>query len=1344
MKLSSRRAARAASLLLAFLLVAASAVPAAASAAADAKLTGDLPAVLEAAAPREKVPVYFVLGEQLEGDALRSRAAALAGAAGPGAAARDAQGKALRRQATVRALREHAAQAQAGLLAALRELEARGDASRVRPLWIGNVVGADLTPDAVRALAARPEVARVGWNPKRDVFLGARASTAPPPAPGLGARYGLSPLAPAGTDGPGTDALECGVVKMRAPEVWSELGNTGEGSVVAVIDTGVCWTHPDIANQIWVNPGEDLNANGVVMDAADMNGVDDDGNGFIDDLIGWNFDYNTNQPTDENSHGSHCAGTVAGDGTGGEQTGMAPDAKIMVVRVGVTFSDEVDVWNAMQYAAANGADAISMSLGWPHGQNPDRPTWRTNCENTIDAGTAMVIAAGNEGSGAEPDNVRTPGDVPRVITVGATDCNDVAAGFSSRGPVTWQGIAPWNDWPYPPGLVKPDVSAPGVDTLSHNVCAGYSYKSGTSMATPHVAGAVALIVAANPGLEHDDIKALLEETAVDLGEPGKDNTYGTGRVDAYEAVLLSGSRDGRIAVKELAVRCGGTLNVTVSDTDLKNFGTIQVTAVSTTETAPESITLTETNPGSGAFKGVVPIGGGAPQADGVVQAADGDTVTVTYLDADNGAGGLNVPKTDSAVVDCSTPQISGVSAEPTTTYGAIIRWTTDEASDSLVEYGQQIPPDRSSLNPAPTTQHQVTLTGLAQCTIYRYRVSSTDRVGNKATDDNGGAFYYFEVMGDFGQGPQSCHAGKTTLDLDVYSCADTATLEVSDMDLNLNPGAVDGALLLVTSTTEPAGEWIAVTETAANSSRFRGTIQTAGGPPAADGRIQLADGDTLTVSYHDADDGVGNPRWSFDTAIADCVAPRITDLRVDTITDARATVRFSTEEPASVVVEWGTTPALGQTVSRTSLQTSHAILLNDFASCQRAYVRVKATDEHGYQAVADNFGTPHAFSLGLIPGLYWKESFEGSTAGWTLGGEWQVGAPQGRGGSGGPFPDPTRAYNNGKVLGHDLTGLGASAGDYEPSRTEKARSPAQNATTWRNTRLLLYRQLNSGNGDEASLWLFAGPGLPLYRSTGPVRENDYSLVTYDIASQVDGKTGVALEFSQKADASGAFSGWNVDEIVFKDGTKPDYGPCGGCAGAPAFAGAGSALDNDACGAGGVTVSWAAAPAWGTGSSGTYAIYRDTTPSFTPSPANRIAAGFAGLSYNDASAPDGALYYLVRAENDETCSSGPNNGGVTDGNTRTVPATNTATRPLPGAIGTLAVSIVGGSHLRLAWAAPADATGYRVYRSTSPQAGSFTPVGTTAGLAWDDTGRAADASNYFYTVRGTNPCGQEGP
>jgi serine protease AprX len=475
------------------------------------ELRPPLPEILARAAPDERIPVSIVLARQVP----RGEVARIA------ASIRD---RAARRRAIVGRLREEARLAQEPLLGFLAPAVAAGRAGGLRPLWISSIVGAELTPDLLRQVAARSDVDHVNYNPKREVFLGPGAS--------------FDRGAPSPSFGPGAGETECGVALMRAPEVWNDLGVTGGGAAVAVIDTGVCYTHPDIANQIWVNPGEDLDADGAVMDPDDENGVDDDGNGFVDDLIGWNFDLGNNDPGDGDGHGSHVAGTVAGDGTSGTRSGMAPDAKIMVLRVGVSFSDEVDVWSAMQYAADNGANAISMSLGWPHSQNPDRSTWRNNCENTIDIGTAMVIAAGNEGSGNEPDNVRTPGDVPRVISVGATDCSDQIAGFSSRGPVTWQDVPPWNDHPYPPGLVKPDVSAPGVDTVSHYFCSGYTLLSGTSMATPHVAGTVALMAAADPGLTHDEIKQVLQDTSVDLGPPGNDNAYGRGRVDAYEAVAF--------------------------------------------------------------------------------------------------------------------------------------------------------------------------------------------------------------------------------------------------------------------------------------------------------------------------------------------------------------------------------------------------------------------------------------------------------------------------------------------------------------------------------------------------------------------------------------------------------------------------------------------------------------------------------------------------------------------------------------------------------------------------------------------------------------------------------------
>jgi subtilisin family serine protease len=126
-----------------------------------------------------------------------------------------------------------------------------------------------------------------------------------------------------------------------------------------------------------------------------------------------------------------------------------------------------------------------------------------------------------------------------MITVGAVDCGDVKAGFSSCGPTTWTGVAPYTDYPYPPGLIKPTIAGPGVDTISHTTCNGYHALSGTSMATPHVAGVLALMLQADPALDHFSAMAILTSTAVDLGAPGNDNQTGHGRIDAHAAVAAA-------------------------------------------------------------------------------------------------------------------------------------------------------------------------------------------------------------------------------------------------------------------------------------------------------------------------------------------------------------------------------------------------------------------------------------------------------------------------------------------------------------------------------------------------------------------------------------------------------------------------------------------------------------------------------------------------------------------------------------------------------------------------------------------------------------------------------------
>ncbi|MDQ7006621.1 MAG: S8 family serine peptidase [Acidobacteriota bacterium] len=1289
------------------------------------KWRGELAEVIRNAAPGERIPVSIILGEQLHGEALRAHAEGI----------KDPD---RRRRILADALKNFARQHQARLRLRLEQADRAGQVRRLRFLWIGNIVAADLPVGLIREITAYPEVDHLNWEPKRDVFIGPRMTPEILPDNPLTRYRGNA----------GTDEIECGVDLMQAPRVWNELGNTGEGAVIAMIDSGTCWSHSDIENQIWVNPGEDLDGDGVVMDPDDQNGIDDDGNGYVDDLIGYDIGNGDNDPNDDDSHGSHTSGTVAGDGTAGTQAGMAPDARVMILRVGLQFSDEPDVWEAMQYAADNGADAISMSLGWPHDQNPDRATWRTNCENTIDLGTAMVIAAGNEGSGNEPDNIRTPGDVPRVITVGATNCSDQAASFSSRGPVTWQDVPPYNDYPYPPGLIKPDVAAPGVDTKSHNLCSGYSIKSGTSMATPHVAGAVALMKSSNPGLTHDDLKAILEDTSIDLGEPGKDNTYGSGRVDAYEAVLQSASSDGRISIRETATACSDVLHITLSDTDLKGTGTHVVEVTSETEPNGESVTLTETSATSGVFKGEISTDPGPPTTDGLIQVADGDTVVVTYIDADDGQGGTNVEKTDTSAVDCRGPVISAVETTDIDNTSATIRWTTDEQSDSLVRYDTTRPPGLEAGDSARVTQHAVPLTGLAECTVYYYDVTSADSLANSTTDDNNGQYYRFETYGDFADiGIAPCHQGQITLDQSIYACSDTVTVSVTDLDLNTDSGLVETVSVKVSSSAEPDGEWIVLTEENANSARFVGSIDMAPGAAiAGDGLLQAGDGNLVTATYHDADDGTGSPATTSRTSTTDCAAPVGSGVAISRLAHSWAEISWTTDEPSTTRLEYGPDAQLGNLVEDSALSTSHTVFIDGFDACQTVFFRVGGTDAYGNDLQLDTGNGPFHFSTMEVPGLYFYEGFEQGVGEWILGTEWEIASPAGKGGSRGN-PDPGAAFVGASVLGLDLSGTGSYAGDYEPNAHSAAASGRILCSNCQNTELIFRRYLNVQSSDNAELAVISNGKDVVWNNGGAtITENGWTEQRYDISAFADGKPFIQLRFSIDADGSAQYSGWNVDELIVKDGSLADYTACGDCGAAPSGRGLNAAEDVDACGTAGIRVEWEAATSWGTGTSGTYALYRGTTPDFVPDSGTLVAAGLTDTFYQDDNAPvDTTVWYLVRAENDETCSSGPNNGGLLDDNDNRLSAIDTTSRPAAGSpADSLRVAKVNDAHARLSWQPTPDTAHFIVRRSESPDMAGALDLGQTPETWIEDRDALTNAKHFFYKVVAVNPCGQETP
>jgi len=273
-----------------------------------------------------------------------------------------------------------------------------------------------------------------------------------------------------------------GADRVNAPEAWAQ-GYTGNDVVVAVLDTGVDYSHVDLRNNIWVNTGEIAG-----------NGIDDDGNGFVDDVRGWDFVSDDNTPLDEDSHGTHVAGTIAATNNNTGVTGIAYDAQIMPVQVLGADGDGSDAGVAagIRYAADNGADIINLSLG---GNSPSASI-RSAIEYATRRGSFTVMASGNDGRNRPDYPARYAIDYG--VAVGAANSNGQFANFSNSAGND-------SDLQY--------VVAPGVSILSTTPGNNYRRFSGTSMATPHVAGVVALMLSANAELTHAQIRQILTESA---------------------------------------------------------------------------------------------------------------------------------------------------------------------------------------------------------------------------------------------------------------------------------------------------------------------------------------------------------------------------------------------------------------------------------------------------------------------------------------------------------------------------------------------------------------------------------------------------------------------------------------------------------------------------------------------------------------------------------------------------------------------------------------------------------------------------------------------------------------
>lgn len=348
---------------------------------------------------------------------------------------------------------------------------------------------------------------------------------------------------------------------IDAPEAWDIT--TGDSSlVIAVIDSGTDLTHEDLAPNLWTNPGE-----------IPGNGIDDDGNGYIDDVFGWDFSRNDNDPTDDEAacggHGSHTAGTIGAAGNNGVGiTGINWTVKIMSLKAARTqlgiFCSLADsaTLQAIEYAAANGAMLSNNSYG---GGSPNQAV-----EDAIRASRLLFIAAaGNEGNNND-NNPSYPASyqLDNIISVAATDHNDNMAGFSNFG------------------VNSVDLGAPGVNILSTVPGSNYDGSfSGTSMASPHVVGVAGLLLANDPTLTPNELKWRLLQSTDNIGIP----TVTGGRLNAHAALSLPPPA---VSVKitplgPTTVSKGGTISYRIEVTN--TTGVIQAAEGMVLATTPNGI-----------------------------------------------------------------------------------------------------------------------------------------------------------------------------------------------------------------------------------------------------------------------------------------------------------------------------------------------------------------------------------------------------------------------------------------------------------------------------------------------------------------------------------------------------------------------------------------------------------------------------------------------------------------------------------------------------------------------------------------------------------------------------------
>ncbi|MCO5295780.1 MAG: S8 family serine peptidase [Fimbriimonadaceae bacterium] len=443
----------------------------------------------------------------------------------------------------LRTLHKNADASWVGIKSFVSEWETRKGLQNVRRFWIVNGFACDASAEACQALAKRDDVSFVYLQ---SGPAGIRQHRRRAKSAGVDAtrKRAMEAMLAAWKDDSNTPFSGKGLEvpwdlkQIQADQVWAQ-GITGKGTVVAVNDAGI-FDIPALEPALWRNPKETLN------------GKDDDGNGYVDDVFGWDAGEQSGLVLGNAGvgHGTMCSAIVAGRPTAEKPlvTGVAPRARLMLV-------NGMGYLGGFEYALANGADVFSMSYMFVNIEIGNyRGVYRLAAEHMSAAGVLLCGGAGNFANSApEGKQITIPKDIPCVVAAAGTVEDGSRPAFSSKGPVTWSGVKFYDDYPAEKPLVKPDLSAPAGGFACWNLAseARPQWKvlfkgakgdalllgpQGNSFAGPHTAGVAALLFSMNKELNTWQVKRILEETCKDMGASGRDVLHGAGLVQALAAV----------------------------------------------------------------------------------------------------------------------------------------------------------------------------------------------------------------------------------------------------------------------------------------------------------------------------------------------------------------------------------------------------------------------------------------------------------------------------------------------------------------------------------------------------------------------------------------------------------------------------------------------------------------------------------------------------------------------------------------------------------------------------------------------------------------------------------------